>query len=151
MRTNALADAPSQEKANALRKEAKSKSPLGPDEVTMTVSADESTTTNSLTHSKVKHESSQDDIANSSGSDGLPSFARAGWAARFLPTLCHRLSNARDPWDIGNGADMLVVLQAVFDKAYPESGYKIEYGSKVYSMVCRLKLIFRLFTNIPTF
>jgi hypothetical protein len=116
--------------------------------------ADESTTTNSesLTHSKVKRESSQDDIANSSGSnEGIPLFARAGWAARFLPTLCHRLSNARDPWDIGSGADILVVLQGVFDKAYPGSGYKIEYGSKVYRMVRCLKLLFRLFTNILTF
>jgi hypothetical protein len=39
MRAKAVADAPAQKKANALQKEAKSKSSLGADEVTITVYA----------------------------------------------------------------------------------------------------------------
>jgi hypothetical protein len=62
-------------------------------------------------------------------------FARAGWVTRFLPTLCHRLSGSLDPWDIGDGADILVVIQGVFDKAYPDSGYEVTFGDKVYLKV----------------
>jgi hypothetical protein len=70
-----------------------------------------------------------------SGNGPLPAFARSGWTTRFLPTLVHCLASASDPWDIGNGVDIIVVIQGVLDKAYPNSGYRVKYGDKVYSMV----------------
>jgi hypothetical protein len=70
-----------------------------------------------------------------SSSDGLPTFARAGWATRFIPTLGHCLANALNPWDIGNGVDIIAIIQGVLDTAYPSSGYQVQYGDRVYSMV----------------
>ena len=101
-----------------------------------------------LTRSKVKCEpstlASSDDVALTASESEIPRFAQSGWVARFLPTLCHRLSGALDPWDIGDGADVLFVIQGVFDKAYPDSGYKVTFRSKVYLMVRHF------FTNILT-
>lgn len=87
---------------------------------------------------------SSDDITSTASESEIPRFAQPGWVARFLPTLFHRLSGALDPWDIGDGADTLSVIQGVFDKAYPGSGYKVTFRSRVYLMVCRF------FTNILT-
>lgn len=136
----ASTNSPAQKKTNGLAQKAvKRESPLGADKVTIPVYAYQVPTT--LTHSKVKREPSSTDRPqdNVNSNDGLPLFARAGWATRFLPTLCHRLSNAMDPWDIGDGTDILVVIQGVFDKAYPDSGYNVAFGSKIYSMVCCLR------------
>ncbi|KAH9960529.1 hypothetical protein BJV74DRAFT_984234 [Russula compacta] len=68
--------------------------------------------------------------------DGLPTFARARWATRFLPTLSDRLASASDSWDIGNGANIIVIIQGVLDKVYPGSGYMVKFGDKIYSMDC---------------
>jgi LysM repeat protein len=65
----------------------------------------------------------------------LPAFACAGWLTRFLPALNHRLAHALDPWDIGNGVDILVVFQGVLDKAFPGTTYKVQHNDKVYAMV----------------
>jgi hypothetical protein len=74
-------------------------------------------------------------VTATSASDGLPSFAQAGWATRFIPTLGHCLASALNPWDIGNGTDILVVIQGVLEKAYPSSSYQVKFGDKVYLMV----------------
>lgn len=87
-----------------------------------------------LTHCKVKRASS-DDVTAAPSNNEVPRFARPGWVTRFLPTLCHRLASAKDPWNIGAGTDTLVVIQGVFEKAYPDSGYNVTFKSKVYLMV----------------
>jgi LysM repeat protein len=112
--------------------------------------------------SKIKREisvtSSDDEVTivvpsttNSDDFAFLPAFARAGWLTRFLPTLNHRLAHALDPWDIGNGVDILVVFQGVLDKAFPGTTYKVQHNDKVYAMVRkairRLKTVLNLFTG----
>lgn len=65
----------------------------------------------------------------------LPAFARAGWSSRFLPTLNHRFARALDPWDIGDGVDILVVFQGVLVKAFPGTTYEVRHNDKIYAMV----------------
>ena len=81
----------------------------------------------------------------------LPAFARAGWLTRFLPTLNHRLARTLDPWDIGDGVDILVIFQGVLDKAFPGTTYKVRHNDKIYAMVRksirRLKTVPNLFTG----
>jgi LysM repeat protein len=81
----------------------------------------------------------------------LPAFARAGWSTRFLPTLNHRLARALDPWDIGDGVDILVIFQGVLVKAFPGTTYEVRHNDKIYAMVRksirRLKTVPNLFTG----
>jgi hypothetical protein len=67
--------------------------------------------------------------------DGLPIFTRSCWSTRFIPTLTNCLASTLDPWDIGNGADIIVVFQGVVDKVYPGLGYQVKFGDKIYTMV----------------
>ena len=81
----------------------------------------------------------------------LPAFARAGWSTRFLPTLNNRLAHALNPWDIGDGVDILVVFQGVLVKAFPGTTYEVRHSDKIYAMVRksiqRLKIVPNLFTG----
>jgi hypothetical protein len=101
-----------------------------------------------LGSSKIKHEilvtSSDNEITvervepSTTKSDDflfLPAFARAGWSTRFLTTLNHRQASALNCWDLGDGVDILVVLQGVLAQAFPGTTYVIQYGDKIYSMV----------------
>ena len=81
----------------------------------------------------------------------LPAFARAGWSTRFLPTLNNHLAHALNPWDIGDGVDILVVFQGVLVKAFPGTTYEVRHSDKIYAMVRksiqRLKIVPNLFTG----
>jgi hypothetical protein len=45
------------------------------------------------------------------------------------------LTSVLNPWNIGNGANMIIVVQGVVKKVYPGLGYKVKFGNKIYSMV----------------
>ena len=117
-----------------------------------------------LGSSKIKHEisvtSSDDELEitivapSTTKSDDflfLPAFAHAGWSTRFLPTLNNRLAHALNPWDIGDGVDILVVFQGVLVKAFPGTTYEVRHSDKIYAMVRksiqRLKTVPNLFTG----
>ena len=81
----------------------------------------------------------------------LPAFAHASWSTRFLPTLNHCLARALNPWDIGDGVDILIVFQGVLVKAFPGTTYKVWHNDKIYAMVRksirRFKTVPNLFTS----
>lgn len=69
--------------------------------------------------------------------DGLPIFARAKWSTSFLPTLYARLGSASNPLKpYEEGSSMLDMIQGILDMVYPNSGYRVRIGDKIYSMVC---------------
>jgi hypothetical protein len=94
-----------------------------------------------LVPAKVKCElstlsSSDDEVTvTATSKKGLPTFTRSTWSTCFLPTLSHLLASLLDPWDIGNGVDIIVIIQGILDKAYPGSRYQVKFGDKIYSMV----------------
>jgi hypothetical protein len=68
--------------------------------------------------------------------DGLPEFTRGKWVLSFLPTLYACLGSAPDPWKLyKNGSSMVATIQGILDVVYPNSGYRIKLGDKIYSMV----------------
>ena len=67
----------------------------------------------------------------------LLAFTHASWSTCFLPTLNHYLACALDPWDIGNGVDILVIFQGVLIKAFPGMTYKVQHNAKIYAMVTK--------------
>ncbi|KAH9988441.1 hypothetical protein BJV74DRAFT_885329 [Russula compacta] len=67
--------------------------------------------------------------------DGLPMFARVKWSTSFLPTLYCRLGSAKNPWKpYKDGSSMLDMIQEILDMVYPNSGYHVRIGDKIYSM-----------------
>jgi hypothetical protein len=76
--------------------------------------------------------------------DGLPVFTRAKWSTSFLPTLYACLGAASNPWKLyEDGSSMVDTIQDILDIVYPNSGYRVLLGDKIFSMV-RLGLITRL-------
>ena len=73
--------------------------------------------------------------AASGANSGLLAFTQSHWATCFISTLTNCLASALDPWDIGGGADIIVVFQGVIDKVYPDSHYWVKFGDKIYLMV----------------
>jgi hypothetical protein len=68
--------------------------------------------------------------------EGLPVFAKAKWTSCFLPTLYACLASATDPWQLyGEDSTFIITLQGILDIVFPKSGYIIEVGDKIYSMV----------------
>jgi hypothetical protein len=64
-------------------------------------------------------------------------FARVKWSTSFLPTLYRRLGSAKNPWKpYKDGSSMLDMIQEILDMVYPNSGYRVRIGDKIYSMVC---------------
>jgi hypothetical protein len=75
--------------------------------------------------------------------DGLPVFAKAKWSTSFLPTLYACLGAASNPWKLyKHGSNMVDTIQEILDIVYPNSGYRVLLGDKIFSMV-RLGLITR--------
>ncbi|KAH9989674.1 hypothetical protein BJV74DRAFT_796107 [Russula compacta] len=71
-----------------------------------------------------------------SGADsGLLVFTQSHWVTCFISTLTNCLASALDLWDIGGGADIIVVFQGVVDKVYLDSHYQVKFGDKIYSML----------------
>ena len=69
--------------------------------------------------------------------DGLPAFARVKWATCFLPTLYALLGSASNPWKLyENGSSMVDTIQSVLNVVYPNSGYNVKFGDRIFSMVC---------------
>jgi hypothetical protein len=65
----------------------------------------------------------------------LLAFTHAGWSTCFLTTFNHHLAHTLDPWNIGDGVDILVVFQDILVKAFPGTTYKVWHGDKIYTMV----------------
>lgn len=75
-------------------------------------------------------------LDNSVNSDGLPEFAKAGWATSFLPTLYAYLSAAPKPFEpYAKGSNLVATVQAIVDIVYPRSGYRVKLTDKIYTMV----------------
>jgi hypothetical protein len=71
-----------------------------------------------------------------SETDGLPAFAMAKWSTLFLPTLYACLGSATNPWKLyENGSSTLDAIQGILDLVYPDSGYRVKFGDKIFSMV----------------
>lgn len=67
---------------------------------------------------------------------GLPSFVRASWISRFLPTLYHRFGSSRDPWKMfTKGDEMLLIIQEVINAVYPDITYRAKWGDKICTAV----------------
>ncbi|KAH9995455.1 hypothetical protein BJV74DRAFT_739415, partial [Russula compacta] len=57
------------------------------------------------------------------------------WSTSFLPTLYRRLGSAKNPWKpYKDGSSMLDMIQEILDMVYPNSGYRVRIGDKIYSM-----------------
>jgi hypothetical protein len=68
--------------------------------------------------------------------DGLPEFARVKWSTSFLPTLYACLGSASNPWKLyEEGSSMVDTIQGVLDMVYPNSGYRVKLGDRIFSMV----------------
>lgn len=68
--------------------------------------------------------------------DGLPMFTRAKWSTSFLPTLYACLGAASNPWKLyKDGSSMVDTIQEILDMVYPNSGYRVKLGDKIFSMV----------------
>jgi hypothetical protein len=68
--------------------------------------------------------------------EGLPGFARAQWTASFLPTLYGCLASASNPWELYERDSNLVdTIQEIVDVVYPNSGYRVKLGDKIFMMV----------------
>lgn len=76
--------------------------------------------------------------ATASNDSDVSTFSQAGWKTCFIPTLNHCLASASNPWDIGSGVDIIVVIQGIIDKVYPDSGYRVKFGDKIYLKVRRI-------------
>jgi hypothetical protein len=68
--------------------------------------------------------------------DGLPEFAKERWPLHFLPTLYACLGSASDPWKLyKNGSSMVATIQDIVDVVYPNSGYRVRLGDRIFTMV----------------
>ena len=68
--------------------------------------------------------------------DSLPIFARGKWGTSFLPTLYTCLGSASNPWKLyEEDSNFIETLQTILDIVYPDSGFIIVIGDKIYSMV----------------
>jgi hypothetical protein len=68
--------------------------------------------------------------------DGLPAFARVKWSTSFLPTLYACLGSSSSPWKLyEDGSSMVDTIQGILDMVYPNSGYRVKLGDKIFSMV----------------
>jgi hypothetical protein len=98
---------------------------------------------NRHTGAKAKTSSASPPTSTQTGSgetEGLPAFAKAKWTSCFLPTLYACLASATDPWQLyGEDSTFIITLQGILDIVYPKSGYNIEVGDKIYSMVRTLR------------
>jgi hypothetical protein len=67
---------------------------------------------------------------------GLPSFVRASWVSRFLPTLYHRFGSSEDPWKMfTKGDEMLSIIQEVVNDVYPDNRYRAKWGDHLCNAV----------------
>jgi hypothetical protein len=69
------------------------------------------------------------------GTTSIPDYAQARWTADFLPTLYSKLGavEGNNPWDLPGGD--VQWIQEVYDRVYPNSGYKITLGCPVFAKV----------------
>jgi hypothetical protein len=66
----------------------------------------------------------------------LPSFARANWTNRFLPTLYHHFGSSRELWKLFTKGDkMLLIIQEVVNVVYPNATYRAKWGNKICAVV----------------
>jgi hypothetical protein len=86
---------------------------------------------------KVSKPKAQSKSTNNLASDiqTLPEFARATWLSHFLPTLYSCLGCSLDPFIIGS--DIIKLVQAIVNAAYPGSRYLVIANDKLVTMVCR--------------
>ena len=67
---------------------------------------------------------------------GLPSFVRANWVSRFLPTLYHRFGSSLEPWkEFSKGEEMLLVIQEVVNAVYPGNSYRAKWNDQICTTV----------------
>ena len=69
----------------------------------------------------------------------LPEFACTKWLTHFLPTLYDCLGCSSDPFT--PSADMITLVQAIVDVAYPDSSYRVVTNDRLITMVCKLPLV----------
>lgn len=63
---------------------------------------------------------------------GLPSFVRANWAGRFLPTLYNRFGSSKEPWKMfTKGEEMVLIVQEVINAVYPNNTYSARWGDSI--------------------
>jgi hypothetical protein len=68
--------------------------------------------------------------------NGLPEFAKVKWSSSFLPTLYACLGSASNPWKLyEDGSSMVDTIQCILNAVYPNSGYRVKLGDKIFSMV----------------
>lgn len=92
---------------------------------------------------------------NSDPVDDLPSFARSAWKTHFLPTVYSHIGSHMRPFDAFTGQGVEKEIQTLVDLVYPNSGYTVKHGTRLYSMVCSSVCLnpsayVQLFLGMPT-